>query len=68
MALLNDGRLLVVEYKGAHIADTSDTNEKRLIGQLWERQSDGKGLFLVVERMINGKDMRAQIAAKIGNV
>ena len=49
VALLNDGRLLVVEYKGAHIAETSDTNEKRTIGALWERSSDGKGLFIIAE-------------------
>ena len=62
VALLKDGRLLVVEYKGAHIAEGSDTAEKRTIGALWERESNGKGLFMVAEKMVNGKDMRQQFA------
>ena len=66
VALLNDDRLLVVEYKGAHIAEGSDTNEKRTIGALWERESNGKGLFAVAEKMVNGKDVRQQLAEKIG--
>ena len=65
VALLNDDRLLVVEYKGAHIAEGSDTNEKRTIGALWERESNGKGLFAVAEKMVAGKDMRQQLAEKI---
>lgn len=66
VALLDDGRTLVVEYKGAHLADGSDTNEKRLIGELWERQSQGRGLFVVVEKVMAGKDMRGQMMNKIG--
>ena len=65
VALLNDGRLLVVEYKGAHIAETSDTNEKRTIGALWERSSDGKGLFIIAEQTVDGKDVRQQLQEKI---
>ncbi len=65
VALLDDGRLLVVEYKGAHIAEGSDTNEKRTIGALWERESNSKGLFVVVEKMVDGKDMRQQLVEKI---
>ena len=64
VALLNDGRLLVVEYKGAHIAETSDTNEKRTIGALWEKSSDGKGLFLIAEQMVDRKDVRQQLLEK----
>ena len=65
VALLNDGRYLVVEYKGAHIAEGSDTAEKRTVGELWERRSDGKGMFLVVERQRDGLDMRGQLVARI---
>ena len=65
VALLIDGRYLVVEYKGAHIAEGSDTAEKRTVGELWERRSDGKGMFLVVERQRDGRDMRGQLVAKI---
>ncbi len=52
--MLDDGRTLVVEYKGAHLADGADTNEKRLIGELWERQSQGRALFIVVEKSAAG--------------
>ena len=65
VALLNDDRLLVVEYKGAHIAEGSDTSEKRTVGALWERESNGKGLFAVAEKMVAGKDVRQQLAEKI---
>ena len=66
IAQLEDGRLLVVEYKGAHIAEGADTAEKRTIGALWERESNGKGLFAVVEKAIYGKDVRQQLVEKIG--
>ena len=65
-AMLNDGRLLVVEYKGAHIADGADTAEKRTIGELWQRQSEGKGLFIVVERLLNGRNVYQQLIEKTG--
>ena len=66
VAQLDDGRLLVVEYKGAHIADGPDTAEKRTVGQLWEKKTGGNGLFIVVEKTVDGRDMREQIVEKIG--
>ena len=50
VAQLHDGRILVIEYKGAHLADTPDTKEKKNIGELWAAKSDGKGLFLMAEK------------------
>ena len=64
VALLHDRRLLAVEYKGAHLADAADTAEKRTIGALWESKSGGRCLFIVAERNVDGKDVRAQLAAK----
>jgi type III restriction enzyme len=49
VALLNDGRALVVEYKGAFLATAEDAVEKRLIGELWADRSCGKCLFVMVE-------------------
>jgi type III restriction enzyme len=68
VAQLNDGRFFIVEYKGALLAGAGvdDTNEKRAIGRLWEDRSDGKGVFLVVEKQINGRDMRSQMLEKVG--
>jgi type III restriction enzyme len=39
---------------------------RRTVGLLWEKKSGGKVLFLVVERTIDGKDMREQMIDKIG--
>jgi hypothetical protein len=59
---------LVVEYKGALTASGAfdDINETRAVGRLWEQHSDGKGLFLVVEKHVGGRGMREQLAEKIG--
>ena len=65
VAQLNDGRFFVVEYKGEHIAEGPDTWEKRTVGELWERHSNGSGLFLVVEKQRNGLDMRGQLGGHV---
>lgn len=44
---LTDGRILVVEYKGADRWDTAESN--RLVGELWEELSDGKCAFVMVK-------------------
>lgn len=67
VAQLKDDRLLVVEYKGARDAVSPDTAEKRTIGELWQRASHGQGVFVVVERSLNGKDMRQQLLDCIGS-
>ena len=66
VARLDDGRLLVVEYKGALTAEGADAREKGAVGALWERTSAGKGLFAVVEKDVGGKDVWAQLLRKIG--
>jgi len=60
VAELNDGRLLVVEYKGENLWSNDDSKEKRAIGDLWAERSDGKCIFI----MPNGKDF-ATIAKSI---
>jgi type III restriction enzyme len=68
VAQLNDGRLAVIEYKGALLAGAGvdDTNEKRAIGLLWERSSNAKGLFIMVEKQLGDRDMRSQLLDKLG--
>ncbi len=63
---LNDGRLLVVEYKGAHLLNDPATKEKRLIGELWERKMNGQGLYLMAVKDNEGEDLRAQLLNKVG--
>lgn len=43
VAMLTDGRILVVEYKGKHLEQ--DANEKRLKGELWAEASGGHCIF-----------------------
>ena len=45
---LNDGRILLVEYKGQHLLSSDDTKEKRNVGALWAEKSDGMGAFMLV--------------------
>jgi type III restriction enzyme len=66
VAQLQDGRIFVIEYKGAHLVDTQDTKEKQNIGELWAAKSGGKGLFLMAEKLNSqGRDTYAQILAAI---
>ena len=67
VAMLNDGRVLVVEYKGKHLIDNADTREKKLIGELWQSKSNGKGLFLMAEKVRDGMTTAEQINEVIGN-
>jgi len=39
VAELNDGRFLVVEYKGANLKTNDDSREKDQIGHQWEKAS-----------------------------
>jgi type III restriction enzyme len=67
VAKLKDGRIFVVEYKGELLAGSGvdDTNEKRVVGEKWERASGGKGLFSIIEKQVAGRDMRQQLIDKI---
>ena len=47
VAELNDGRYLVVEYKGKHLLTNDDTKEKDALGRLWADRSDGRCLFFL---------------------
>lgn len=58
---LNDGRDLVIEYKGTHLLGSPDTQQKLAVGQQWERRSNGKCLFI----MATEKDYQQQIRSKI---
>ena len=61
LAELTDGRHLAVEYKGLHLADTSDTQEKADIGALWQARSNA----LCVFRLVTKTTMKDEIDAAI---
>jgi type III restriction enzyme len=45
---LKNEKTLVVEYKGAQLAYTPDTNEKERLGNLWAERSEGQALFRMI--------------------
>lgn len=47
IAMLHDGRILVVEYKGKAWSEMKDAEEKRALGAVWESRSKGKCLFIM---------------------
>lgn len=68
VAQLHDGRVFVIEYKGAYLVDTGDTKEKQNIGELWASKSKGRGLFLMAEKHnTQGQSLMDQITAQIKN-
>jgi len=59
---LNDGRMLIVEYKGDAYASNDDSAEKRAVGNLWAKSSKARYLFIMaVEQDAEGRDVRQQI-------
>lgn len=62
VAELTDGRLLVLEYKGAHLANDPDTLEKANIGARLEEVSNGQVVFWMAERS-NAPDFAARLDA-----
>lgn len=64
---LVDGRILVIEYKGEAYKTNDDSAEKRMVGELWAKNSQGKCLFLMaVKKDEYGQDVRQQILNVIG--
>jgi len=61
---LKDGRILAVEYKGAHLEEYE--REKRNDGELWEDKSQGKALFLwAVKEDAQHRDVYRQMEDKV---
>ncbi|MBQ7454484.1 MAG: DEAD/DEAH box helicase family protein [Selenomonadaceae bacterium] len=57
---LTDGSYAAIEYKGEQLVDYSDTAEKNLVGELWQRRHGGK--FLLATKLDNsGRTLETQI-------
>ncbi len=63
VALLRDGRVLCVEYKGANLMSTDDTKEKRQVGELWAARSGGRCLFRLVGKDNGEDEIRSAVVA-----
>ena len=62
---LTDGRLLVVEYKGAQIASMPKEIEKGEVGRLWATRSQGRCAFVMVFKEHGGLGVGQQIDAAV---
>ena len=66
VARLSDGRLLVVEYKGGDRFTAEQEEEKRMVGELWTKRSNGRGLYLMARKVDDqGRNVREQLLAAI---
>jgi type III restriction enzyme len=66
VALLEDGRIVAVEYKGKPYVTNDDSKEKTNIGELWASKSQGKGVFLMAQmRDEQGRGVREQLLAAL---
>lgn len=64
VAELDDGRVLVVEYKGAHLLN-ADTAEKDNIGKRWAERSGGLCRFVTVTKGAGRLPLAQQLAAAL---
>lgn len=66
VAKLKDDRLFVVEYKGGDRFTAEQEEEKRLVGKLWAKRSNGRGLYLMARKLDDrGRNIREQLLATI---
>ncbi|MBU0656776.1 MAG: DEAD/DEAH box helicase family protein [Gammaproteobacteria bacterium] len=60
VAELQDGRTLVVEYKGAHLETADDAREKAAVGTLWAEKSNNLFLLALAQDQ-QGRDVYQQL-------
>jgi len=65
VAQLDDGRILVVEYKGEHLKNSPDTVEKTAIGRTWANAS-GNLFLMAFKQDDQGRDVAAQVRRVLG--
>lgn len=64
VAMLKDGRIAVIEYKGEGYRTNDDSKEKDLIGRLWAARSGGKCVF----EMVGKDDMQSRLERALAPV
>lgn len=50
MVMLHSGVVVAIEYKGEHLVNTPDTQEKQQIGELWAAASGGRARYLLLRK------------------
>jgi len=65
VAQLDDGRILVVEYKGEHLKTNDDTREKDTVGRAWAKIS-GHVFLMAFKQDSQGRDVAAQVRHALG--
>ena len=60
---LHDGRLLVAEYKGAHLRSMPKEIEKAQVGALWAASSGSSAIFAMLFKQERGMGLAEQIDA-----
>ncbi|MDD2544896.1 MAG: DEAD/DEAH box helicase family protein [Burkholderiaceae bacterium] len=63
VAELLDGRVAVLEFKGAHLQNDPYEIEKRQVGELWAETSQGRALFGWLTMVQDGKSLAQQLDA-----
>jgi type III restriction enzyme len=63
---VDDGRLVVIEYKGEHLRNDLYEIEKRQVGELWAERSGGRCVFRFVYVNESGLDVAAQLGRAFG--
>lgn len=63
IAVLEDGRLAVIEYKGEPYKTTDDSKEKISVGRAWAHAMGDRGVFVfLVKEDDQGRDLRDQLS------
>ena len=57
---LTDGTYAAIEYKGEHLASNADTESKKLVGELWQRNNGGKFLMATLHDD-GGRNLETQL-------
>lgn len=65
VAELDDGRVFVVEHKGAHLASDAGEQEKDVVGRHWASRSAGRCRFVMVTQTKGGPSLAKQIATAL---
>ena len=66
VAQLDDGRIFVVEHKGAHLVNEPSERQKDVVGRHWAKRSGGQCRFVMVTQMKEGPSLATKIAAALG--